>query len=366
MRDQKICLVIHSLQPGGMERVMSELAEYICKQNIGEVHLIMFGIKPEIFYKLPKKLIIHQPDWEFNNAKRMWSTLKRMLFLRKEIKMINPSSVLSFGEIWNNFVLLALLGLKYPVFVSDRCQPDKSLGKLNDFFRRMLYPRATGIIAQTSTAKEIYLKQFHHPNITVIGNPIRKIVSDKVVKRENIVLSVGRLIRTKHFDELIRVFARINSPVWKLIIVGDDAIKQQNKQKLQNLIHELQMEAKIILAGKRPDVESFYLQSKIFAFTSSSEGFPNVIGEAHSAGLPVVAFDCIAGPSDMIEDDINGFLIPLFDYKMFELRLSQLMHKDDLCMRLSSNAIETIQRFSVEIIGKQFLNFITKHENSAN
>ena len=366
MRFQKICLVIHSLQPGGMERVMCELANYMCSQTNLEVHLVMFGIKPEIFYKLPDKLIIHKPDWKFDNSNRIRSTIKRMTFLRKEIKKIKPSSVLSFGEIWNNFVLLALVGLKYPVFVSDRCQPDKSLGRLNDLLRRLLYSKATGIVAQTTVARKIYSQQFYHDNFKVIGNPIRTIQSQPTGLKENIILSVGRLIESKHFDELIRIFANIDAVNWRLIIVGDDAIKQQNKTKLEVLIRELNMEEKIILAGKQSDVDSFYLKSKIFAFTSSSEGFPNVIGEAQSAGLPVVAFDCIAGPSDMIEDGVNGFLIPLFDYILFENKLRQLIENPELRIQLGSNAVASVKQFSVELIGQQFLNFISKNENSSN
>ena len=356
----KICLVIHSLQPGGMERVMSELANYMCSQAYLEVHLVMCGIKPEIFYSVPSNLLIHQPNWEFDNSKRIWNTIKRMGYLRHVIKQINPSSILSFGEYWNSFVLLSLIGLKYQVFVSDRCQPDKSIGRLNEALRRCLYPKAAGIIAQTHIAKEIYLKQFYHPNVRVIGNPIRIIQKNKNIGRENIVLSVGRLIETKHFDQLIRVFARMNVANWKLVIVGDDAIKQQNKLKLQKLITELSMQGKIVLAGKQFDVDSYYLKSKIFAFTSSSEGFPNVIGEAQSAGLPVVAFDCIAGPSDLIEDGINGFLIPLFDFKTFQNRLKYLMDSDVLISQFSNAASNSVKKFSSNIVCHHYLEFLTE------
>jgi glycosyltransferase involved in cell wall biosynthesis len=63
----------------------------------------------------------------------------------------------------------------------------------------------------------------------VIGNPIRNWPRDEEQK-ENIVLSVGRLIKTKHFDDLIRMFVELNVPGWKLMIVGGDA-KGRNFQK---------------------------------------------------------------------------------------------------------------------------------------
>ena len=297
---------------------MSEILDEFSKDETLELHLILYGITREIFYKIPENVKIHLPDFEFNNNYRTFYTLKTLYFLRKTIRKINPKTILSFGELWNNLVLLASYGLKNPIFISDRCQPDKSLGKIHDFLRKILYPNAKGIIAQTQKAKDIYQKIYKNKNIQVIGNPIRTITPNHSIAKENVVLSVGRLINSKHHDELIKLFVKIKRSNWKLIIVGDDALNQSNKFKLQTLIEMLKVEESVILAGKQTDVESYYLKSKIFVLTSSSEGFPNVIGEAQSAGLPVVAFDCLAGPSDLIEDDMNGYLIPVFDYKNFQ------------------------------------------------
>jgi glycosyltransferase involved in cell wall biosynthesis len=199
----------------------------------------------------------------------------------------------------------------------------------------------------------------------VIGNPIRSIVPQTAIQREKVVLSVGRLIASKHHDELIRLFVRVRRPGWKLIIVGDDAIKQQNKSRLQALIEDLGATDCVELAGKRNDVENFYLRSSIFAFTSSSEGFPNVIGEAQSAGLPVVAFDCIAGPSDMIQDGENGFLVPLFNYELFAERLAALMDNSVLREQLGQAAQQSIRKFSADAIGEKFYTLLTGRESKA-
>jgi len=350
---KKLCLVISSLGPGGMERVMSELAECFCQKQI-VVHLVLYGIKPEIFYHLPVNIIIHKPSFRFNNRLRIWFTLKTFIYLRSEIKKIRPDSVLSFGEYWNNFVLLALYGFKCPVYVSDRCQPDKSLGNFHNLLRKFLYPRAAGVIVQTNIAKDIYQRMLPEAKLYVIGNPIRTIVKEPGILKENIVLSVGRLIKTKHHDELIRIFVKVNPSNWKLVIIGDDANRQQNKARLNALIKELNAEDKVLLAGTRNDVDTFYKKSKIFAFTSSSEGFPNVIGEAMSAGLPVIAFDCIAGPSELIQNKINGLLIKLFDYEEYERSLIILMKDDSLRKSMGENAQSSITRFSTKIVSETY------------
>jgi glycosyltransferase involved in cell wall biosynthesis len=128
--------------------------------------------------------------------------------------------------------------------------------------------------------------------------------------------------------------------------------------RLQTLVKELGATDKVILAGKQSNVEQFYLKSRIFAFTSSSEGFPNVIGEAMAAGLPVVAFDCVAGPSEMITDNENGYLIPLFDYKLFQEKLSVLMNDDLLRTNMGLKANQSIRKFDVEHIGNRFFKFV--------
>ena len=354
MRKRKICLVIPSLHPGGMERVMTELAVYFCGKKEFEVHLLLYGINREIFYEVPSNLIIHKPHFEFNNSYRIWNTIKTLWFLRLKVREIDPDTLLSFGELWNNFVLLATLGLKVPVFVSDRCQPDKSLGRVHDVLRNWLYPKATGVICQTEAAKRIYQQLFNHANFVVIGNPIRDIEPNTTLPKENIILTVGRLIKTKHHDELIQIFASINAPDWRLVIVGDDALKQNNKVRLKQLAKDLGIAERVELVGKRSDVDNFYNQARIFAFTSSSEGFPNVIGEAMSSGLPVVAYDCTAGPSDLIEDGKSGYLIPLHDTKAFKDGLEKLIYDEKTRINFGLEAKSIIKKFSVENIGQQF------------
>ena len=222
----------------------------------------------------------------------------------------------------------------------------------------MLYPKAKGIIAQTNIAREIFRTKIASNSISVIGNPIKEIKPRDNIVRENLVLMVGRLIKTKHQDKLIELFIRISKPGWKLVIVGYDHLKQNNSEELKRIIAAYNAEEIVRLEGKQADVEAYYLKSKIFAFTSSSEGFPNVIGEAMSAGLPVIAFDCIAGPSEMIINSENGFLIPLFDYEMFQDKLEELMDNEELRESFGSRARGDIKKFSLDTIGDQYLHLL--------
>lgn len=356
----KIAFLIPTLSSGGMERVMSQVVNYVADNKTDEVHLVLYGKKSDIFYQLSEKVIVHTHNMVYDEKYRILYTFKTLKWLRREIKAISPDTILSFGEIWNNLVMLALTGLKYPIYLSDRCRPNKSFGKLHDILRKWLYSKATGIIAQTQKAKEIYRTQFRHNHIVIIGNPIRSIAPCNIEK-ENIVVSVGRLISTKNFDQMIDIFTQIDNPDWKLVIVGGDALKQNTSSALQQQIEKLGMGEKIILAGTQKDVESYLLRSRIFAFTSSSEGFPNVVGEAMSAGLPVVAYDCVAGPSDIVVNDRNGYLIPLFDKGAFGVKLKYLMDNPQITEEYGRNAKHDIKRFSTNFICEEFYKTITEN-----
>jgi len=341
-----------------MERVMSILANDFSKRKDIELHIILYGKYPETFYSISDRIYVHKPKVEFNQKKRILSTYKRLIFLRKTIKKIKPDTVLSFGEIWNNFVLIATYGLGIPIYISDRNQPNKILTKTNNILRSLLYKRASGIIVQTEIAKKIYSDKKLNKNIKVIGNPIELMpfVNNKI--KDNNILMVSRLIETKHHDVLIHIFSEIKDKSWRLILVGDDANLQRNRSKLESLTKQYKLEDRVVFTGKQNNVTSYYNTSRIFAFTSSSEGFPNVIGEAMSAGLPVIAFDCIAGPSEMIKDGVNGFLIPLFDEVSFKEKLEALVNNDVLREKFGVQARKDILKFKSNEISEKYYQFI--------
>lgn len=356
----RICLAIPSLQPGGMERVMSEIAWNFSKRENVELHLLMFGIKRDVFYDIPEDMSVHKPDFKFNNRFRTLSTLRTIGYIRKEIKKINPDSVLSFGNYWNNLILLSCLGLKYPVFVSDRSKPDKNLGRVQNWLRKKLYPKAAGVIAQTQKAQDIYRKMYRNDNMVVIGNPIRELSPNNGVEREKIILSIGRLINTKHYDRLIDVFSEIDASDWKLVIIGGDALKLHNSEKYRQQVERLGLQERVILTGTLKNVDEYLYKASVFAFPSSSEGFPNAVGEAMAAGLPVVSYDCVAGPSDMIEDGKNGFLVPVFDDGLMKEKLVYLMEHEEERLKIGENARRSMTRFDKNEICQKIYDFITK------
>src|SRR6056297_1013658 len=220
-----------------MEKVMSLIIREFDSYDMLELHLVLFGRSRELIQSIPDSVTVHKPNWEFKNERRSWHTIKTIFFLRRKIKAISPDTVLSFGEMWNNLVLLSTLGLAIPTFVSDRSKPDKNLGPIQNALRDYLYPRAVGFIAQTEKAAQVAKKQSWNRNIAVIGNPVSLIELGS--HEENEVLTVGRLIATKNIDRLMEMFQEVNqNGKWKLIVVGGNAKKKNLLEQYSGTIEK--------------------------------------------------------------------------------------------------------------------------------
>lgn len=346
------------MKVGGSERVMATLANQMADRSDLDVHLIVYGRSAEQFYPLSKSVNLIRPNFDFDTSIRLISTLRTLFFLRRIVRKNQYDVLLSFGERWNSFVMLACYGLKLRIFLSDRSSPNLDLGFLQSRLRSMLYPRAAGLIAQTEKYAQLARSQNLNDYVAVMPNPvlIRESAADE--SREDVILTVGRLIATKHHDRLIRIFASLQEQSWDLVIAGDDAQKQENRARLVELSHDLGVANRVHFVGAREDIETFYDRAKVFAFTSSSEGFPNVVAEALASGLPVISYDCNAGPSDLVHDGENGFLVDLYDDQVFRDRLIELLADNDMRLAMSANARSSVSRLSPDRIASELLAFM--------
>ena len=81
-----------------------------------------------------------------------------------------------------------------------------------------------------------------------------------------------------------------------------------------------------------------------------------VMPEAMSCGIPVVAFDCLYGPSEIITDGKDGFLVSCYDVETFADKVSLLIENESLRKKMGQNAIQSAQRFKKEEIIPQWIN----------
>lgn len=353
-KNKVIALVIPALNIGGMQRVASILANHFSEQAHHAVHLIKLT-KGSNGFSIQENVTLHEPDFNYKEYPKIIRTIKTVIFLRRKIKKIKPYSILSFGDRYNAFTILSNLGLGINIYISNRMNPKISNGLFIDTMNKLLYPFAKGIIAQSNLAKMVFEKKYHKKNITVIGNPFHLPQSyNDDEKRRNLIINVGRFDDQKNQNLLVKYFIDINPDDWGLLFVGDG----RKQEQVMKLVMDSKEDNRIKFIDHTTNIEEFYAKTKIFAFTSTSEGFPNALGEAMAAGCACLSFDCEAGPSDLIDDGMNGFLIPVGDHAHYKQKLQLLMDNPALRQCFGKKAQEKMQQFTVEKIAQQYLDFI--------
>ena len=197
-----------------------------------------------------------------------------------------------------------------------------------------------------------------HKNIVRIPNPNPLNPFYRSTVQNKTVISVGRLDAQKGFDMLIdawKVVAEKHSD-WVLNIFGQGEWEEmlRNKINLNNLHNQ------VILKGLSHVIENEYLNSSIYVMSSRYEGFGMVILEAMSCGLPVVSFDCQWGPSELIKDGENGFLVSPNDTQELADKICLLIEKQKLRLTMSINAVELSKKYDISNIIGQWTNLFNE------
>ncbi|MBL0941274.1 MAG: glycosyltransferase family 4 protein [Alphaproteobacteria bacterium] len=365
-----LTLIISSLNPGGSERVLSELANAWVKKGY-KISFILFAASTEVpFYPLHHDInliFLNQSQQESSSLLiRLRNIYRRVLCVRKTLKSLKPDMIISFIDVTNITTLLANIGLKIPVLVAERTQPSyHNLCHFYKVLRLYTYCWAEKIIVQTQAAADYFPKKFQS-HIAIIPNavkisPYQKSSSD-ILKPVRKICSIGRLCPYKDFDVLIQAFAEIvlENPDLELIIYGEG----QERLNLESIILKLNLSEKVHLPGTIKDVYETLSQADLFVFPSRYEGFPNVLCEAMSVGLPVIASNC-SGNIDIIRDRIDGRFFPVGDVKSLKMRLVELLKNSSQRQKLSQEALKITERFCEQKVFKYWDKIIneTIHTN---
>lgn len=351
----KILFTIPTLNQGGAERVISELANYLSKMDI-EIHLAIL-VKSKDFYKIEDQVVVHEIGNPINNKiSKIISIIKTSIKLRALMKNNSYHSIISFLPQSNLLTLFCALGLKQKVFVSERNSPTTWGNHSKAFIlaRNILYKYAYGFIAQTNDAKKAFSSMYPNCYVETIPNPIKKIDFLEKVEKEKIILNVGRLERQKGQIDLINAFYKANLKDWKLVILGKGSLSEKLKMEAKRL----NIENQILIPGAVSNIDEWYFKSEIFVFPSYFEGFPNALAEAMSSGLPSISYDCDTGPRDLIKNNKNGFLVPVGDIEKLTNKIKFLANNTTLKNEISNEAKKVSEIYSIEHISNLLLNFI--------
>ena len=349
----RVSVVLSGLGAGGAERVVSLLVrEWVADGN--QVEILSFDALGNIpYYDMPTDVaIVNHTDRP--RRRRPWRSILRMfdrlMFLRRHLLQSRPDVVISFLTKVNVLTLLAQIGFRVPTIICERNNPQRQDVRYGWRVLQEILSRRAILILQTHASRRAFGKRALR-NARVIANPV-EFAETAPEPAQNQIVAAGRLVDQKGFDFLIEAFANLapDFPEWRLVIWGEGPLRARLEQQSRNTGCADRISLPGISRGPREWLDS----GSIFVLTSRYEGFPNVLLEAMAAGRAVAAFDCDFGPSEIIENGVDGLLVAPADIAHLEDALRQLIADEACRRRLGRAARRSVERYGVAAIMKEW------------
>lgn len=294
-------ILVNSLANGGGERIAANIANELSKTE----KVIFVILEKKITYSLNKEI-----DVITLKKYKLFIFLRQSLELKKIIKRYNIDFVQSHlyrSNIIN--VLCKRLGSTHFSQIINHGDPlqykNKGLkGLIMLMLIKFFYPMSNEIIAISGAMNKIIcelLPDIAKNKIITINNPynIDEIISKSNEKNtfllpEKYLVSMGRLIKSKNFNLLIKSIKSINI---SLVIIGSGP----EENNLKKYTQKLGLSEKIIFLGHQDNPFPVIKNSIALISASRTEGFPNTIIEALACSTPVIHSDCISGPREILQ-----------------------------------------------------------------
>ena len=350
------------MEQGGAERVVSNLANQFAKEGY-EILIATewYGDNEFQIDSRVRRVHVGLKDCD-EKKKRIAQFLLRIKYLRQFMKKEKPDILIAFAQRANYRALMASYGTNVPVMISIRTDPVGHYDSWSDKLQiPVLFPKASGCVYQTEGQKEFFAP-FLQKKSRIILNPL----NDKYIglpepeRRKKEVVQSGRLVDFKNQPMLLRAFVEVHKkhPDYVLKIYGGDSF-DGTKEILEAIIAENKAQDYIKLMGASDTLEKDLIDAAVYAFSSDWEGLPNALLEAMALGLPIVATDCpCGGPRTVMEDGVNGLLIPIKNQKALEDGINKLIENPEYAQRLGKEARNIAQKANSQAIFEQWQSYI--------
>jgi len=367
---------------GGAERVVSILLNNLSREN-REFFLIV--LEDKFYYDLPYDVKVFKLFKNLeSNSQKFLVLFSGARFLKKIVQENNIDIVVSFlGR--SNYINIMAKSAGHKAYISERVDPSQmhsfgGTGIINKIFTKRLYKKADLIFTNSLGTKESLSRDFgvDSNKIKVIYNlidleKIQNLCHNNLepeyqeIFKHPVIINIGRLTKQKGQEYLIRAFKQIReregngglTPASlrgsdprqaKLVILGEGELEKD----LKNLTEKLGLENDVFFLGWQKNPFRFLSRAKVFVLSSLWEGLPNTLIEALACGCPAVSTDCPSGPNEIIDNEKNGFLIPVKDEKALSQAIIKILRNPDLANQFSRGGEKKARDFSIENIINQY------------
>lgn len=306
---KKICFLIGNMNlTGGTERVTSLIANGLASKG-HQISILSLSEGKHSFFEINKEITLHSLfDHQVSMKKNFIGCCYKV---RQFVKQHDIDTIIVVDSILCVFTVPALIGLKIQHICWEHFNFNVDLGvSFRRLGRKWAAKYCDYVVTLTRRDKELWQQGLKNikAKIVPIANPTPYENIENTPSLEyKTVLAMGRLTYQKGFDLLLDAWALVckRNHDWTLKIVGSG----EDELKLKEQAKRLDIENRVIFISATKDVQQYFRTSSFFCLSSRFEGFGMVLIEAQSFGLPIIAFDCEAGPSDLIEHEENGYLI---------------------------------------------------------
>ena len=352
----RICIVSEQLAGGGAERCSALLSQFFQSNNCVVHHVIIID---RIEYQFAGEVL------NLGKLKKggfnLFDRINRLKILNIFFKNNTFDFIIDTRIINRQFqeYLIIKFIYKAPIIKMVHSYMTNLYFPKNNFLSKSIYSKAKKIIAVSKAIKEKVNKDYNYTEVETFYNPIDldyiKNQSEVFINIDfKFILAVGNMnTNVKQFDQLINCYAKSDLPTLdlKLIIIGEGLLKNNLKAK----VVELNLEDKIIFKGTIENPFSFYKLALFTVLTSKNEGFPTVLLESLACETPVVAYNCLSGPSEIIINNENGILVENQNQNQMILAMNEMISNKKLYLHCKNNAKSSVEKFSIQNIGNQWL-----------
>lgn len=383
----ELILICNSLASGGIERVVSTLANEwtrrgrrICVVTMHDRHRF-YELDPKVHHVVIDKagvtrfaeflkwltVYVYESGFVKLRAVRYFSWLfykvynagysvfaglffaYQSMFLRRGLDGVESPVVVALGTHINVITIIACKGTGRRVVISERNDP-KRLPRIKnwDALARKYYNRADLVTANTAGALRDMREFVSLSKLAFVPNPLVLTNGNRnghAPAAHPFILNVARLVKDKAQEVLLEAFALLPEELsgWRLSVVGEG----RREAELRGLAASLGIARRVDWRGVVRDPYAFYHTASIFALPSRVEGTPNALLEAMSCGLPVVVTDSAPGPLELVDDGETGLVVPGGDARALAEALCRLARDGALRRRLGDAARERVTEYDL-------------------
>ena len=369
----KICFFIDDItHTGGIERVVSLLCGQfaISHKDLNIEIVSQFRSSKKLPYDFKGIKIIYLSDKDYDakphSPQRMFRILGNVFNVRRHFK--NNKYDIIIGQSYPNNILLYMAGVDMKNVIAAEHVYYDYYGSFLKRLRLHIYRKCYKVVVLTTKDKECYDRHFSKEHTCVIPNPVALTAPFLSPLANKIAITVGRIQYQKGFDTLVDIFKRVHMkhPDWIVQIFGDGNLRK----KLEKQIADAGLSGIIKLMGRSNEIYKKLRGAAFYIMPSRFEGFPMVLIEAQSQGVPIVSFDCPNGPSDIIRNGENGILVENQNNDALYEGICYMIENPSERKIMGQKSLENVSQYSTLVICDKwkglFKSFIANEVSSQN